>query len=94
MINKIVRYRVNKDKLKDVIKAVKEFVNEVRKNEPGTIRYDAYQLKDKMSFIHFMSFKDSKDENIHRKTRHVKKFVSILYPNCEEEPEFIDIKEL
>ena len=41
--------------------------------------------------VHLMSFVDEEAERIHRSTPHVKKFVEILYPNCDEAPAFVDL---
>lgn len=91
MITKIAVFKVKKDKLSVCKKAIKEFVEKVRENEPETLVYESYQKYDKVSFLHLMSFKDKKAEVFHRNTDWVKKFVDTLYPNCEEEPEFFEL---
>lgn len=91
MITKIAQFRVKKEKLSECLNAIKEFVDQVRENEPNTLRYEAFQKQDKVSFIHFMEFKDSQAEVFHRSTPHVQKFVETVYPNCELEPKFDDL---
>ena|SRR3989344_7931785 len=88
MINIIAQYKVRNDKLEVVKSAINEFVNSIKKNEPDTLVYESFQMPDKISFIHFMSFRDKDAEEKHRNTAHVKKFVELLYPNCDKEPEF------
>ncbi len=92
MIYKTARYRVKKEELEFVKKAISEFVDEVKKNEPDTLSYDAYMEDDDLSFLHFMSFKDREAEEYHRATPHVKEFVKKLYPTCDIEPYFTEIK--
>lgn len=91
MINIIVTYKVKQDKIDLVLEAIKQFISNIKKNEPNTLVYEAFQKDDKVSFIHIMSFKDKKSEQIHRNSSYVKKFVSILYPNCEQQPVFTNL---
>lgn len=41
-----------------------------------------------------MVFTDKKAESRHRNAEYTKKFVEILYPHCEEKPEFYDLDEI
>lgn len=91
MINIKVNYKVKKDKVNLIKKAIKEFVSAVKKNELGTHYYGAYQLNDKVSFVHFMTFENEKAKRIHENTHYVKKFVSALYPNCTKKPIFTNL---
>ena len=95
MINIMVRYRVKKQKIAEVKKAIREFVRQVKKREKGTLIYESFQLdKHSTEFVHFMRFKDKKAEETHRKSEHVKKFVAVLYPVCEKKPIFIGLNEI
>lgn len=92
-VNKIVRYRVKKKKLRTVRNALLEFIYSVKKNEPDTLVYEVFQEKDNIaSFIHVMSFKDKNAEKIHASSKHLKKWLEILYPNCKQEPEFTNLR--
>jgi quinol monooxygenase YgiN len=93
MINKIAEFKVKAEKLEECRKAIAEFV-EATKSEPGTLRYEAFVKEDGVSFVHFMQFKDEEAEKFHQKTPHVQKFVEVLYPNCEIEPRFTELKEV
>ena len=86
MISISVKYKVKKDNLEEVKKAIEEFVTEV-KNEPGVLSYNAFQEED-ISFVHFITFKDDMAKKSHENSVHVRKFVDFLYPVCEEEPVF------
>ena len=39
-----------------------------------------------------MAFADEAAEEAHKKTDHVKQFVADLYPRCEAQPVFTDLK--
>ena len=94
-IIKMAVYSVRKDKLKVVVPAVKEFVKTVNKKERGTLMYTAFQKKGAPhEFIHIMVFKDKKSERLHKKSKHNRKFVDVIYPNCSSEPVFVDLTKL
>lgn len=92
MIVKIAKYKVKKEKLKEVVAAIQIFVDIVQQDEEGTLRYEAYQEPDETRFIHFMMFKDEAAEKFHKETEYVKEFADILYPLCDEEPEFTKLE--
>jgi hypothetical protein len=39
-----------------------------------------------------MAFPDEMSEKRHRSATHTREFVDFLYPNCEEEPHFIQLE--
>ena len=69
-----------------------EFIEAVKENEPGTLFYESYQGKGDLSFFHLMTFEDSVAEEMHRQTPHMATFVQKLYPNCEDEPGFVELE--
>ncbi|GMT48997.1 MAG: hypothetical protein IEMM0008_0536 [bacterium] len=89
MIHQIVNYRVKKEKLKDVKKALVELLNEVHKNQDLTPIYEAFQKTDLCSFVHLIAFQDKKAQENHSNSSYVQRFKEILYPSCEEQPVFI-----
>ena len=91
-IHMLALYRVKAGKLEEVREAVTEFVDSVKANEPGTLFYEAYQGKGDVSFFHVMTFEDSASEEDHRRTPHMETFVQKLYPNCEDEPGFVELE--
>jgi quinol monooxygenase YgiN len=77
----IVQYKVKKKKLAKVKDALSEYIEAVKKNEPGTTQYKIFQDgKDSTSFIHLMSFVDKNAKKTHEKTEHLKKLKKILVP--------------
>ncbi len=91
MIHIMALYRVKEDKLQEVITAVEEFVDAVKDNEPGTLVYESVRGKDDLSFFHIMTFQNEEAEESHRSTPHMSKWVKTLYPNCQEEPVFVEL---
>ena len=87
----MARFNVKPDKREVAEKAIVEFIDAIQQHEEGTLLYQSLRENDGVSFVHFMTFKDEKAEEIHRSTPHVKKFVDILYPNCEQRPVFTDL---
>ena len=88
----MVKYTVKEHKLEDVTKAVRRFVAAVKELEPETLFYEAFQQSNACAFTHFMCFMDRKAEDKHASSPHAEKFVNALYPACEKEPEFIDLR--
>ena len=91
-IHMMAIYRVKREKLKEIREAVVQFVTAVKENEPGTLFYEAYQGKGDLSFFHVMTFEDGDSEERHRNTPHMEIFARKLYPNCEEEPGFVELE--
>jgi quinol monooxygenase YgiN len=76
-----VQYKIKKKKLTRAKDALSEFVDAVKKNEPGTIEYKVFQDADDNSiFVHLMSFVDKNAKKEHEKTEHLKKLKKILIP--------------
>lgn len=90
-IHKIVEYTVKAEELDTVIKAIQNFIEAVRNNEPQT-NYQAYQLtEDNTKFIHVMSFMNTDAEEAHKNADYTRAFTDVLYPRCEQEPAFKDM---
>lgn len=93
MRHRIARFKVRASEVAAAEKAIIAFVAKAA-DEPGTLRYESFREEDGVSFIHFMSFADDEAEARHGQTDHVKKFVADLYPRCEMEPSFTDLKKI
>jgi len=92
-IRQLAHYQVRPEALPRVLAAIREFVAYVRKNEPGTLRYDVWQEKnDPTRFVHSFIFRDAEADRIHSESTEVKKFASVLYPECLAPVEFIDYR--
>ena len=61
------------------------------KSKPGTLRYEVLQDQaEPTRFAHLFIFRDAEADRIHSESAQVKKFASILYPECLAPVEFID----
>lgn len=90
-IHMLALYRVKEDKLDEVKEAVSTVVEAIKENEPGTLFYEAYQGQEDVSFFHIMTFENEEAESTHRSTPHMAEFAKVLYPNCVEEPVFVEL---
>ena len=91
MIRQLARYQVRPEALQKCLAAIHEFVGYVGANEPGTLRYDVWQeQRDPTRFVHVFEFRDEQADRIHSGSAQVKKFASILYPECLKPVEFVD----
>jgi quinol monooxygenase YgiN len=87
-----VSFKVKKNKVDEAKTAIRKFVDEITRKEPGTILYNCFQEKsDSTSFIHIMTFESEKAEEHHRHTNYVKEFVDQLYPICKTQPVFSEL---
>ncbi len=87
-----VSFKVKKNKVDEAKTAIRKFVDEITRKEPGTILYNCFQEKsDSTSFIHIMTFESEKAEEHHRHTNYVKEFVDQLYPICKTQPFFSEL---
>ncbi len=91
MIRQLASYQVRPDALDRCLAAIREFVAYVRANEPGTLRYEVWQERDDPTrFVHIFEFRDAEADRAHSESAEVKKFASILYPECLAPVQFID----
>ena len=90
-IRQLARYEVRPESLARCVAAIHEFVAYVRASEPGTLRYEVWQEPDHPTrFVHIFVFRDAAADRAHSESAAVKKFASILYPECLAPVEFID----
>ena len=88
---RIARFRVRASEVAAAERTIIAFVAKVA-DEPGTLRYESFREPDGVSYVHLMGFADDAAEQAHRETDHVKRFVAELYPRCEQQPVFTDLK--
>ncbi len=91
MIKKMVRYRVTANEVEAVREAIGEFVDAIAEHEPNTI-YGSLLADDGVSFVHAMAFPDAEAEQRHRTAEHTKRFVELLYPKCDQEPQITTLR--
>jgi quinol monooxygenase YgiN len=95
MIRQLARYQIRRESMDRCLAAIREFVAYVREKEPGTLRYDVWQEReDPTRFVHSFVFRDAEADRIHSESAEVKKFASILYPQCLKPVEFVDYEQI
>lgn len=94
-IHELARYEIRAEALPICLAAIHEFVAYVRANEGGALRYEVWQEKDRPTrFVHIFVWRDEEANRIHGESAAVKKFASILYPNCLAPVEFIEYRQV
>lgn len=89
-----VQYKIKKKKLTKAKDALAEYMDAVKKNEPGTIEYKVFQDNDDSSiFVHLMSFVDKNAKKAHEKTEHLKKLKKVLVPMSKGKAVYTTLKE-
>ncbi len=74
-------YRVKAAAVDRVTRAIEDFVDYVRANEPGTRLYQSWQLQgDPTSFLDLFIFADEEAQRIHGESEAVARFESIYSP--------------
>jgi quinol monooxygenase YgiN len=82
---------VRDDALAVCEKAIREFVDYVRANEPGTLLYTSLREKEQPNhFLHYFIFRDDAARDLHANSEAVKRFTGILYPNLVATVEFTE----
>ncbi|SRR5260370_23808449 len=80
-IQTIAEYRVRPEGVAAVKQAIEEFVPWVKKNEPCTRMYIAWQhQEDPTRFVHFFIFEDEAAHEAHSKSDAVKRFEAAYRP--------------
>jgi len=83
----MIPFQVREESLEEAKETIRSLIENVRKNEPGTLMYKSLQLKkDPTSFIHFIAFADDDSHMQHRQAPYVIEFVKKLYDLCPAEP--------
>ena len=74
-------FKVKPESREKCEQAIREFIDYIKANEPGTLRYSSLQqADDPTGFMHFFMFEDEAARQKHRTSEGVMKFTSILYP--------------
>lgn len=94
MIYKQVDFEIKQEaSITQVHLVIRDFVDSIRKNEPGTLMYSSFQSGDnERKMAHLMSFASEKDEIRHRQSSYCERFVAKLYPLCTEIPKVTELK--
>ena len=69
MITIVAKMRIKADKTADAEKALLDMVEYVRANEPGTLAYAFYKLRDANRYAVLESFRDEAAEHLHMNSK-------------------------
>jgi len=82
VIYQTAEYQVTPEGLDRVKDAIREFVDYVRANEPGTRMYKAWQQQaDPTRFVHLFTFEDEAAQTIHSESAAVQRFEAAYRPH-------------
>ncbi|SRR5258708_39477231 len=87
----LARYTVRPDKVREIKKAIAEFLSEVRRHEPRTL-YLVFRQESQHAFMHWMCFESEAAERRHAQARYNSLFVKKLLENCAGKPSFTEYK--
>lgn len=89
MLYVMIQFRVKEGHVQQAEALIRDFVDQIRGNEPDTLSYQSFQFNnDIQEFVHLMCFTGEAGDARHKRTEYVKSFVEKLYPICEKEPRF------
>ena len=90
-IHQTAYFVVRDDALEVCKKAIHEFVDYVRENEPNTFLYTSLQAKENPGeFLHYFIFRDENARQVHANSEAVNRFTNILYPNLVAPVDFTE----
>ena len=94
-IHELARYEVRPEALETCLAAIHEFVAYVRANEAGALRYEVWQEAERPTrFVHIFVWRDAEANRLHGESDAVKRFASVLYPNCLAPVEFVEYEQV
>jgi quinol monooxygenase YgiN len=87
LIYQTAHYRVNAAAVERVLAAIRELIQYVKENEPGTRFYASWQQKDDPTrFVHLFTFEDEAAHAAHGQSAAVRKFESVYSPELVDGP--------
>jgi quinol monooxygenase YgiN len=85
------RFKVKPESREKCEQAIREFIDYIKANEPGTMRYTSLQqADDPLSYLHFFIFADKAAREKHSSSAGVQRFTSVLYPELQAPVEFTE----
>lgn len=90
-IHQTAYFVVRDDAMEDCERAIREFVEYVRANEPDTLLYTALREKEERNhFLHYFIFRDESARDRHASSEAVNRFTELLYPSLVAPVEFTE----
>ena len=93
VVYQTARFQVRPEQLAVAQQAIRDFVEYVRENEPGTRLYSSiHETEDETTFLHYFIFEDEAAQNTHRSSEGVMRFTEILYPTLVDGVQFTEYR--
>ncbi|KWX01247.1 hypothetical protein TH66_02670 [Carbonactinospora thermoautotrophica] len=80
----MIRYKVKPDQLERNVELLNAFFEELNSVRPDGLRYAAFQLEDKVTFVHFVDAKNGPGSFARLET--FQRYRSTIAERCEEPP--------
>ena len=94
-IHMTAEYRARPGSVGRCLAAIREFVEAIARDEPGTRLYVAWQdERDPVHFLHHFVFADESAEQRHRSSEAVRRFTAELYPETVSGVHFTRYREV
>ena len=94
-IHMTAEYRVRPGSVERCQTAIREFIDAVTRDEPGTRHYVAWEdERDPVHFLHHFVFEDEAAEQRHRASDGVRRFTAVLYPETVSGVHFTRYREV
>jgi quinol monooxygenase YgiN len=85
------RFKVRPEGREKCEQAIRDFIDYIKANEPGTMRYTSLQESDDpLSYMHFFIFQDEAAREKHSSSEGVKRFTGVLYPETVDGVQFTE----
>jgi quinol monooxygenase YgiN len=88
----MVRYKVKSDRAAENEELVCAVYDELRRTEPGGLRYATFQLDDGMSFVHLASTEEG--HNPLSQVKAFQRFQENIGDRCDEAPVVSELREI
>jgi quinol monooxygenase YgiN len=87
----MARYTVKPERVKEVKRALAEFVAQVHKHEPRTL-YLIFREEDQHTFVHWIGFENEAEERRHSQSSYNNRLVKTLMRGCVGKPTFSEFR--
>lgn len=82
----MIRYKVKPDRLEQNLEQLRVVYDELRAMQPGGLRYETFQLDDKVSFVAFVEFEGAPGTAPHHRLVSFQRHRAALDVICDEPP--------
>lgn len=92
MARVMIRYRVRPDQVRANVELLRAFFDELASSHPDGLRYETFQLDDKVSFVHFVETESGPGAFAGLRT--FQRYRATVESRCEEPPVMSQLTEI